>query len=458
VRAAGLLRFAGIPAEAIGAGRAPADPPQRSAAQRNEDVIEGRARTRSACCVLQAGGAGAISRECIEECTLAFNFSKSMADAASPRPLPLTNGLVYVNADMPGLTRVRHGSSFRYRDAKGRWLRDPDELSRIRQLAIPPAYTDVWICPLPNGHLQATGIDARGRKQYRYHAEWRLLKDETKFERLELFGRALPKIRARVARDLQAGAKEQLPGRATVLATLVRLLDITFLRVGNEEYASSNRSYGLTTLRNRHVDVRGTSLRLRFRGKSGVLHEARVDDPRVARVIRRCQQLPGQELFQYQGSDGEVHSVSSSDVNEYLREAAGDNFTAKDFRTWHGTVQALELTRIACSGESEGEAGGSRVNAKEILGAVARQLGNTPAVCKKAYIHPAVLTLGAKLSADSGAMTEIWKELANASQGVGRLHSAEARLLAFLRRHRLEARRAQKAILADQRRSRGAAK
>jgi DNA topoisomerase I len=371
-----------------------------------------------------------------------------MADAASPRPVPLTNGLVYVDAGMPGFTRVRQGGSFRYRDAKGRWLRDANELSRIRQLAIPPAYTDVWICPLPNGHLQATGIDARGRKQYRYHAEWRLLKDETKFERLELFGRALPKIRARVARDLRAGAKELLPGRATVLATLVRLLDVTFLRVGNEEYASSNRSYGLTTLRNRHVDVRGSSLKLRFRGKSGVLHEARVDDPRVARVIRRCQQLPGQELFQYQGSDGELHSVSSSDVNEYLREAAGDNFTAKDFRTWHGTVQALELTRLACSAES-GESVNSRVSAKEILGAVARQLGNTPAVCKKAYIHPAVLTLGAELSADSGAMTEIWKELADAPRSVRQLQSAEARLLAFLRRHRLEARRAQKALLAQ---------
>jgi DNA topoisomerase-1 len=372
-----------------------------------------------------------------------------MADAASSRPVPLTNGLVYVDAGMPGFTRVRHGSSFRYRDAKGRWLRDANELSRIRQLAIPPAYTNVWICPLPNGHLQATGIDARGRKQYRYHAEWRLLKDETKFERLELFGRALPKIRARVARDLRAGAKEPLPGRATVLATLVRLLDLTFLRVGNEEYASTNRSYGLTTLRNRHVDVRGSSLKLRFRGKSGVLHEARVDDPRVARVIRRCQQLPGQELLQYQGPDGEPHSVSSSDVNEYLREAAGDNFTAKDFRTWHGTVQALELTRLACSGEF-GEPVNSRVSAKEILGAVARQLGNTPAVCKKAYIHPAVLTLGAKLSADSGAMTEIWKELANAPRSARRLHSAETRLLAFLRRHRLEARRAQKAISAKQ--------
>ena len=381
-----------------------------------------------------------------------------MAEAASSRPVPLANGLVYVNAEMPGLTRARHGRSFRYRDARGQWLRDVDEISRIRQLAIPPAYTDVWICPLPNGHLQATGIDARGRKQYRYHAKWRLMKDETKFERLELFGRALPKIRARVAQDLRSGARGALPGRAPVLATLVRLLDITFLRVGNEEYASSNRSYGLTTLRNRHVDVRGASLKLRFRGKSGVLHEARVDDPRVARVIRRCQQLPGQELFQYQDSEGELRTVSSTDVNDYLREAAGDNFTAKDFRTWHGTVQALELTRLACSSDSVGELAGPRFSAKEILSTVAKQLGNTPAVCKKAYIHPAVLTLGAELAADSGAMTEIWKELTGTTQSVRRLRSAEVRLLAFLRRHRLDARRAQKSIAANGRRSRTGAR
>jgi DNA topoisomerase-1 len=377
-----------------------------------------------------------------------------MADAASPRPAPLANGLVYVSADMPGITRSRHGSSFRYRDAKGQWVRDVDEISRIRQLAIPPAYTDVWICPLPNGHLQATGIDARGRKQYRYHAEWRLMKDETKFERLELFGRALPKIRARVARDLRAGAREPLPGRATVLATLVRLLDVTFLRVGNEEYANSNRSYGLTTLRTRHADVRGASLKLRFRGKSGVLHEARVADPRVARVIKRCQQLPGQELFQYKDPEGELRSVSSTDVNDYLREAAGDNFTAKDFRTWHGTVQALELTRLAFSSDLVGESSGPRFSAKEILSTVAKQLGNTPAVCKKAYIHPAVLALGAKLADDSGAMTEIWKEITGATHSARRLHSAEMRLLAFLRWHRLEARRARKAVATNGRRSR----
>jgi DNA topoisomerase-1 len=365
-----------------------------------------------------------------------------MSAAASHRPPPLANGLVYVNPGMPGLSRVKRGNSFRYRDAKGQWLRDVDEIARIRQLAIPPAYTDVWICPLPNGHLQAIGLDARGRKQYRYHAEWRVMKDESKFERLEAFGRALPRIRARVARDLRPGGKRATLDRELVLAALVRLLDTTFLRVGNEEYASSNRSYGLTTLRNRHADVRGASLKLRFRGKSGVLHEARLDDPRVARVVRRCQQLPGQELFQYLDEDGMPRTLSSTDVNDYLREAAGDNFTAKDFRTWHGTVQALELTRLACSDDASA---GMRYSAKEILGVVAKQLGNTPAVCKKAYVHPAVLALGSKLAADSGAMNEIWQEIAGKTKSVRRLHSAEARLLGFLHRHRLEAKRAQKA-------------
>ena len=214
------------------------------------------------------------------------------------RPAPLANGLVYVDPDMPGFSRLKRGTGFRYRDAKGGWVKDVDEISRIQHLAIPPAYTSVWICPLHNGHLQATGLDARGRKQYRYHADWRAMKDETKFERLEAFGRALPRIRARVKRDLQA-AGDTL-SRERVLATLVRLLDTTFVRVGNEEYASSNGSYGLTTLRNKHAAVHGAALKLRFRGKSGVMQEASLDDPRVAKVVRQCQQLPGQTLFQYE--------------------------------------------------------------------------------------------------------------------------------------------------------------
>jgi len=343
---------------------------------------------------------------------------------------------------MQGWSRVKRGASFRFRDAHGNWLKDAAEISRIRRLAIPPAYSKVWICPLANGHLQATGIDARGRKQYRYHVEWRALKDESKFERLEAFGRALPAIRRRVTRDLSGGAQAAL-GRERVLATLVRLLDTTFMRVGNEEYASSNGSYGLTTLRNKHVDVRGTSINLRFRGKSGVMHEAKIDDPRIAAIVRRCQQLPGQELFQYQGDDGEPRGVSSTDVNDYLREIAGDNFTAKDFRTWHGTVQALELTRLACTAETPGTAGtaATRYNAKEILSAVAHQLGNTPAVCKKAYVHPAVLAIGSTLASNSEEMSAIWKRIGEKAQTKRHLHAAEARLLAFLRQHRLAAKR-----------------
>jgi len=368
-----------------------------------------------------------------------------MPQTKIPRPVPLANGLVYVNPEMPGLRRFRQGDHFRFKDTSGAWVRDPEEIARIRRLAIPPAYTDVWICPLPNGHLQATGLDARGRKQYRYHPDWRLLKDESKFERLEAFGRALPRIRARVARDLAAGGARPALTRERVLATLVRLLDTTFMRVGNEEYATSNGSYGLTTLRNKHAAVRGTSLKLRFRGKSGVMHETEVDDPRVAKVVRACQQLPGQELFQYEDDEGTPHGLSSTDVNDYLREAAGENFTAKDFRTWHGTVQALELTRLACDNPSADDASPAlRYSAKEIIAAVARRLGNTPAVCKKAYVHPAVLALGTTLSGDAGEMNDIWKRIAGQTKSTRRLYAAEARLLAFLKSHRRELARAAK--------------
>jgi len=349
--------------------------------------------------------------------------SLSSSSPARPpsKPTPIANGLVYVNPDMPGIRRLKHGKRFRYRDARGMWVRDADELSRIRMLAIPPAYTQVWICPLPNGHLQATGLDARGRKQYRYHADWRSMQDETKFDRLEAFALALPGIRARVARDLQLPPGRKAPGRAQVLAALVRLLDTTLLRVGNEEYASSNGSFGLTTLRNRHAAVKGQALRLRFRGKSGVMHEAQLDDPRVAKVVRQCQQLPGQALFQYVDAGdegdgngdagGELRGVSSTDVNDYLAEAAGgERFTAKDFRTWHGTVQALELTRLACE-PGRTAADGSRYSAKDILGAVAKQLGNTPAVCKKAYVHPAVLALGSALSDGDEATAALFEKI-----------------------------------------------
>ena len=361
--------------------------------------------------------------------------SPAPADPVPP-PSPLPGGLLYVSPRMPGLSRVRRGKAFRYRRDDGRWIDDADEIRRINRLAIPPAYTGVWICPLPNGHLQATGRDARGRLQYRYHPDWRSQRDEHKFERLEAFGQALPRIRARVARDL-ALAPGQPVTRAVVLATLVRLLDTTYIRVGNEEYAASNGSYGLTTLRNPHAGVQGSVLRLRFRGKSGIEHEAKLDDPRVARVVRRCQQLPGQELFQYQDDDGQPHSVGSSDVNEYIGEAAGAHFTAKDFRTWHGTVQALELTRLACTGGAA-----ATYSAKAVLAEVARSLGNTPAVCKKSYVHPAVLALGGTLATEVGAgMAGIWERIAGRGRAKRQLHAAEHRLLGFLREHRRSLRR-----------------
>ncbi|RZJ26026.1 MAG: DNA topoisomerase IB, partial [Haliea sp.] len=316
--------------------------------------------------------------------------SSSASSPAAPSPAsPPPAGLVYVSDDTPGFTRVKRGEHFAYRDTRGKLLKDKDEIQRIRQLAIPPAYTRVWICPLRNGHLQATGRDARGRKQYRYHAGWREQRDESKFDRMQAFGLALPRIRASVARDLQPRRGQPL-SRTLVLATLVRLLDTTFLRVGNDEYARDNGSYGLTTLRNPHAGVRGSVLQLRFRGKSGVMQNVKLDDPKVAAVVRRCQQLPGQELFQYEDEDGQPHTLGSSDVNDYLagisgprgKAGTGEKFTAKDFRTWHGTVQALELTRVACSASGSSPAGYS---AKAILAEVAGLLGNTPAVCRKSY-------------------------------------------------------------------------
>lgn len=353
---------------------------------------------------------------------------------------------MYVTPALPGLTRVRSGAkAFRYRLPDGQWLQDPDEIARINRLAIPPAYTDVWICPLPHGHLQAMGLDARGRRQYRYHPQWRAQRDEGKFEHMQAFGRVLPRLRSRVARDLAAHRSGQPLARTLVLATVVRLLDTTYLRVGNEEYAATNRSYGLTTLRTRHVQVKGSQLKLRFRGKSGVWQEAELDDPRVARVVRRCQQLPGQELFQYEDEDGSLRTIGSSDVNDYLREithgaadSGGDHFTAKDFRTWHGTTLALELTRRACTPPEAATTAdqSARYSAKAILAEVARQLGNTPAVCKKSYVHPAVLELGARLAggAEPG-LQAMWNRLGGPPSPRG-LSAAERRLLAFLRKAR----------------------
>lgn len=262
-------------------------------------------------------------------------------------------------------------------------MRDAATRARIRSLAIPPAWTDVWISPDPNGHLQAVGRDARGRKQYRYHPRWRQVRDETKYGRMAAFGSALPRLRARVARDLERSGLV----RERVLATIVRLLDTTYLRVGNEEYARANESYGLTTLRGRHVEVKGETLRFRFRGKSGKAHDVRVNDRRVARVVRHCRDLPGQELFQFLDEAGEPQPVTSGDVNEYLRMATGQDFSAKDFRTWAGTLLAAGHLAAAAQLESESERKSAFLRAVE---AVAARLGNTPSVCRASYIHPAV--------------------------------------------------------------------
>ena len=293
-------------------------------------------------------------------------------------------GLRYVSDDRPGIRRVRRGKGFRYIGPDGHAARDEATLTRIRSLAIPPAWTDVWICPLPGGHLQATGRDARGRKQYRYHPRWRAVRDESKYDRVVAFGQALPRVRARVGADLA------LPGlpRPKVLATVVRLLATTLIRVGNEEYARANGSFGLTTMRDRHAEVTGATVHFAFRGKSGVRHRIDVRDARLARVVRRCRDLPGHELFQYLDEEGHTHAIDSADVNDYLRETAGEAFTAKDFRTWSGTVLAAVALKEFAAFDSQAQA---KRNVVAAIESVAKRLGNTPSVCRKCYVHPAVV-------------------------------------------------------------------
>ena len=303
---------------------------------------------------------------------------------------PLPPGLVYVSDAAPGIRRVRRGSGFGYRDSRGAWLRDRATLQRIRSLAVPPAYDAVWICARADGHLQATGRDARGRKQYRYHAGFRALREAGKFDRLLAFGRVLPRLRTQVQADLSAVPAQGPPHQQGVVAAIVRLLDATFVRVGNDEYARSNGSFGLTTLKRQHAGVSGDVLKLSFRGKSGRLHEVSFDDRRVTRIVRRCRQLRGQELFQFVGVDGVVRSVGSGDVNDYLERATGERFTAKDFRTWHGSVLALQRVCEACR---DAAAMPGKRSLKPVIAEVAHRLGKTPAVCRKAYIHPAVLDL-----------------------------------------------------------------
>jgi DNA topoisomerase I len=293
-------------------------------------------------------------------------------------------GLRYVSDDQPGYTRKPKGDDSEYFDTDGKPIRDETRLLRIRRLAIPPAYRDVWISPSPNGHIQATGRDARDRKQYRYHERWREARAENKYDRMLVFGEALPKIRRQVNKDM--GLRD-LPQKK-VLATVVHLLGRTFIRIGNEEYARENKSFGLTTMRGRHVDVKGAKLRFRFRGKSGVQHEIDVNDRRLANIIRKLQDLPGQDIFQYEDETGEVRNISSQDVNDYLHEITGEEFTAKDFRTWAGTVLTAMALNAQGPAANETEA---KKNIKDAIAAVATILGNTPTVCRKCYVHPVVL-------------------------------------------------------------------
>ena len=328
----------------------------------------------------------------------------------------------YVSDEQPGFSRRRKGDEFEYFDLKGKSIRDEQRLLRIKRLVIPPAWSDVWICPSPNGHIQATGRDARRRKQYRYHERWREIRDENKFDRLVNFGKALPKIRRRLKKDL---ALSGLP-REKVLATIVQLLERSFIRVGNEEYARENKSFGLTTMQDRHVDVKGSKLRFRFRGKSGRQHEVDVTDRRIARIVSKLQDLPGQSLFQYLDDEGNVRDITSQDVNEYVREIAGEDFTAKDFRTWAGTV----LAAIALSAASEFETRKqAKANIKNAIEAVAKILGNTPAICRQCYIHPAVLEAYLNGNSINGFKPNTQEEFEK--QGID-LTSAQAAVLKFL--------------------------
>ncbi|MGE8149896.1 DNA topoisomerase IB [Pseudomonas vancouverensis] len=298
-------------------------------------------------------------------------------------PDVLPPDLHYVDDTLPGITRRTLRGKFAYFDPKGERIRDPDEIKRLNALAVPPAYTDVWICADPRGHLQATGVDARGRKQYRYHPRWREVRDADKYLRLRDFGLVLPKLR----KQLEALLATPGLNRDKVMATVITLLDATLIRIGNSQYARDNRSYGLTTLRSRHVEVNGNAILFQFRGKSGVEHQITVKDRRLARIIKRCQEIPGQNLFQYIDENGDRHTISSSDINTYLQTLTGADFTAKDYRTWAGSVLALAKLRTL-SWESETEA---KRHVLDMVKQVAKQLGNTPAVCRKCYIHPAVL-------------------------------------------------------------------
>lgn len=333
-------------------------------------------------------------------------------------------GLRYVSDKRPGIRRKRAGKYFSYIAPDGSRIKDPETLQRIRKLAIPPAYNDVWICPDPRGHLQATGRDARGRKQYRYHPKFREVRDATKHARMIQFGHVLPKIRKTTDEHL---ALRGMP-REKVLATVVRLLETTLIRVGNEEYAKNNKSYGLTTMRNRHLKVNGSKLEFAFRGKSGKKFRLSLQDRRLARIVKRCQELPGQALFEYYDEDGELRAVTSTDVNDYLREISGEEITAKDFRTWWATVlAALALQEM----ENVDTQAATKKNIVRAIEQVATRLGNTPAVCRKSYVHPAVLE-----AYEHGTLPPIicMKAVHELTEEIAELPPEEAAVLAFLKK------------------------
>ncbi len=361
---------------------------------------------------------------------------------AAPLPAPITDpaesakaaGLRYMSDTQPGIRRVKHGKHFRYVDAAGAPIKDEATLGRIKSLVIPPAWADVWISPRENGHLQATGRDVKGRKQSRYHPKWREARDETKYERMMHFAAALPKIRVRVEEDLS------LPGlpRDKVLATIVKLMEETHIRVGNAEYARDNKSYGLTTMRNKHVEVSGSEIRFEFQGKSRVHHTINLKDRRLAGIVKRCADIPGYELFQYLDRDGERHSIDSSDVNEYLHAITGEHFTAKDFRTWAGSVLACEMLHGLEPFSTETQA---KRNVVEAIKVVSGRLGNTPSICRKCYVHPVVLEayLGGKTisAVKAEVKAEVEEEL---KEDEGALRREEQALIDLLQKNLLEAR------------------
>lgn len=345
------------------------------------------------------------------------------ASALDPVAAAKLAKLRYVNDDMPGITRHKSRAGFVYRMPDGERVRDSETLKRIRSLAVPPAWQAVWICPYPNGHIQAIGRDQRGRKQYRYHPRWREVRDESKFGKMLVFGRKLPLIRERIEADLK---RHGLP-RERVLAAIVRLMELTLFRIGNVEYARSNKSYGLTTLRNRHVSVDGSQIHLSFRGKGGIRYESDIRDRRLARIVKNCQDLPGYELFQYLDHEGNRHTVDSADVNDYLREITGEEITAKDFRTWAATcLAALALQEFAAF-DAEASRKSPIVRAAE---RVAKHLGNTPAICRRCYIHPAIFE-----GFVDGSLLPALKERTESylADNIHGLNAEEAAVTAFLR-------------------------